>query len=102
MKNTNPVACTLTSLQRLRRGQSWKRSLRRYARRLERLPNGVSIELKNGAPLANLRTLVAAEAQCCRWMNLTLREDAVPPVLTITADTDEGVRAIVDMAETIA
>ena len=97
MKNLNPVVCTLTTVQRLWRGQSWKRSLRRYAARVDRLPDGVSIELKTDAPLAELRALVAAESECCRWMNLDLQERADPPVLRITADTDEGVKTIVAM-----
>lgn len=97
MTNLNPIVCTLTSVQRLQRGRSWKRSLHRYARRFERLPNGIFIELEPDAPLAELRELVAAESACCRWMNLDLREGDVPPVLTITADTEEGVRAIIKM-----
>ena len=55
------------------------------------------IELRNDAPLLELRELIAAESECCRWMNLELDESIVPPVLTITADTDEGVSAIVEM-----
>jgi hypothetical protein len=97
MKNLNPVVCTLTNVQRALRGQSWRRSLRRFARRVDRLPNGVLLELRSDVPLGKLRELVAAEAECCRWMNLELRENALPASLTITADTDEGVRAIVDM-----
>lgn len=97
MKNLNPVVCTLTHVERLRRGKRWKRSLFRFARRFERLPNGVFIELASDVPLADLRELVAAEADCCRWMNLRLQENSVPRALTITADTDEGIRAIVEM-----
>ena len=98
MKNLRPVVCTLTTIGRLRRGTSWKRSLDRYARRFERLPNGVFVEFKPGFPIGELRELVAAESKCCRWMNLELQEDADPPTLTITADTDEGVRAIIELA----
>ncbi len=97
MKNLNPVVCTLTTLQRLQRGRRWKSSLRRYARRVERLPNGIAIELKSDLSLVELRGLVASEAECCRWMNLDLQETELPPILKITADTEEGIRTIVEM-----
>lgn len=96
MTDCAPIVCTLTKIQRLHRAISWKGALRRYARRLQRLPNGVLIELKSGVPLAKFRKLVASEAECCRWMNLDLQETAVPPILTITADSDEGVRVILE------
>lgn len=71
--------------------------MRRYANRFERLRNGVFVELKGDVPLAGLRKLVADESDCCRWMNLDLNENAFPPALTITADTDEGVSTIMGM-----
>ena len=97
MKNLNPVVCTLTSVQRLRRGTRWKGGFRRFAERIDRLSNGIAIALKSGVALGELRELVALEAECCCWMNLELRESESPPTLTITADTEEGVATIARM-----
>ena len=97
MKNLNPVVCTLTSAQLARRGARWTDALRRLAVRTDPLADGVSITIKGGLPLEELRRLVQFEAECCKWMNLDLREGPAFSTLTITADTAEGVDVIMRM-----
>jgi len=98
VKNSNPVTCTLTAEGRQRMGDGWKATLQRGNARVRALENGVEVDLKgDDALLHELRRLVAIEADCCRWMNIALREHRGDAVLTVTADSDEGVAAIAAM-----
>jgi hypothetical protein len=98
MKSSNPVTCTLTAEGRLRMGDGWAATLRRGNARIRSLENGVEVELKGDRALRlELRELVAVERDCCRWMNIALREHEGGAVLTVTADSDDGVAAIAVM-----
>jgi hypothetical protein len=97
VRNLNPIACTLTHAQLGRRAARWKDALRRYACNTERLRDGLSIALGSDAPLDEFRELVSLESECCKWLNLDLREADGRAILTITADTDEGIAALQDM-----
>jgi hypothetical protein len=94
VKNLNPVICTLSAAQLGRRTTRWKDALARYARKTTCIRGGLSIELKSGAPIHEFRELVRLESECCKWMDLELNEHDSGAMLTITADTDEGVDAL--------
>lgn len=94
MKNLNPVVCTLSAAQLGRRSMRWKDALARYIRKTNRIPGGLSIELKRGAPMDEFLDLIRLESECCKWMDIELNEDDSGAKLTITAATDEGVDAL--------
>ena len=106
MKNVEPVVCTLTPEQRRLQGKGWKDALVQFARRARVLPDGFEVTLANDrAAISQIAELVAREQACCRWMNITLRSEGDKAVLTITADSREGVTALAGMlafSETLA
>lgn len=95
MKLPKPVICTLTSAQLRTRRDKWNEIFRTAAAELRPLPDGVSVRLAcNDAVVSRLRRLVELEADCCQWMLLDLSEDAGATVLTMRAESNQGIAAI--------
>jgi hypothetical protein len=95
MKASKPVICTLTSNELRARRDKWSDILRSATAEVQPLPDGVSVRLaRDDAVLHRLHRLVELETVCCQWLLLDLSEDAGATVLTMRAESDEGVEAI--------
>ncbi|HET9052158.1 MAG TPA: hypothetical protein VFO60_10680 [Candidatus Dormibacteraeota bacterium] len=78
-----PIACTLSAAELADRGRAWSRVLA-FAVAREEVPDGMRITFDDVPGVTEALTrLVALEAECCRWMAMTLRP--APPTLHISA-----------------
>lgn len=87
------VVCTLTHRELRARGVRWKELLRRSAG-TEPAANGVTIAFDDASVRAELERLIGQERQCCTWMYLDLCEREGRLMLTIRANSDQGIAAI--------
>jgi len=84
-----PIACTLTAADYARRTQDTAELARRTLRSRRRIADGTRLTFDASADTEReLRDIVAAEAQCCRFLRMDLRaaEDAL--ILDITGPAE--------------
>lgn len=91
---TPPVACTLTSADLAAQGQRWERLAARALTERAETADGLRMFFRPepGAE-EELRALVAAENECCRWADWAVEADDGQIVLTVRAAGD-GVTAL--------
>ena len=89
---TIPVACALTSADLVAQFKQWKRLIARAMTERVETADGLRICFRPGAE-EELRTLVAAETECCPWATWTVERDAGTIVLDVRS-TAEGVATL--------
>lgn len=82
-----PIACTLAPTALRGRLVDWEAVLAHAARR-SRLDNGVRVELATDVPLDELARLVAAEHDCCQFLDFAITVDPRGIALEVTAPAD--------------
>jgi hypothetical protein len=94
MKDTVPIACTLTDADLRDRQHAWLK-VGTYADRAAEIPGGLAFEFSPTAGVyASLSELVRLEAECCPWMAFRLEQRPEIIRMTVTADGDDGERAV--------
>jgi hypothetical protein len=94
MSESTPIVCTLTAKQLAARATNWRDVVRSSVTHVQERPDGFALTLDyETIPFENIRSLVEAERQCCRWMDLQF-DGATMTVLRITSDSHEGKAAI--------
>ena len=92
MDETTPVACALTPAGLATQSKRWHRLMARAMTERVETADGLRICFRPGAE-EELRTLVAAETECCPWATWTVERDAGTIVLDIRSTT-EGVATL--------
>ena len=71
---TEPIACTLTRSQARQRAEQTATIARRALRRRQPTAGGQRLLFEAGPEIeADLRAIIAAEAECCSFLKLQLR-----------------------------
>ena len=99
MTKTAPVACTLTPADLAAQGERWRRLMAWAVTERAETADGLRVRFRPGAE-EELRTLVAAETECCPWATWTVDTDAQQAVLDIRS-AGAGVAALHSMFSTL-
>jgi MerR family transcriptional regulator, copper efflux regulator len=82
---SQPIACKLTADQAAQRAEETAAIAERALRRREPIADGQRLRFEGGGELeARLRELIAAEAECCPFMQMSLRRAGDEVELDIT------------------
>lgn len=82
-----PIACTLSPTLHRGRLADWEALLAHTARRVH-LDRGVRVEFSSDVPLDELARLVAAEQDCCQFLEFAITVDSRGIALDVTAPAD--------------
>ena len=92
-----PIACTLSAADLSAQAERWRRLIARAAIARHETPDGIRLEFRAGAGVADeLQQLVATENECCSWAKWSVAAAAGQVVLEVTS-TGAGVTALRQM-----
>jgi len=89
-----PVVCTLSAVERARRGNRWIELMRRAAARAEATAYGAAIHFADTAIRRELEELIELERACCAWIDFDLVPKNGGWLLRIKSDSKQGVATI--------
>ncbi|MFI5461735.1 MAG: hypothetical protein ACHRXM_40640 [Isosphaerales bacterium] len=84
MRETRPIACTLSAADLEDRGKAWRKLMSSGLVERDVVPGGIRLRPAPGAAIA-LIDLIDLERECCAWIRFDVGDRSV---VTLTAEGD--------------